>query len=272
LSTVRVLILRAAGINCDLEAQYAWELAGAQAERVHVRSLLDSPALLDAAQVLTIPGGFSYGDDVAAGRILAAQLERHLADRLRDFVASGRLLLGICNGFQVLVKSGLLPGAAPGLRSDEGRVCTIADNDPPGFQDRWVWLQAGSRPCAFLDPGARLELPIAHGEGRVVFRDAATRAAIVESGQAVLRFVPPPPEQRELSGGADLGPAGAPYNPNGSEADVAGLCDASGRVFGLMPHPERFVRGTQHPSWTSRPWREEGDGLVVFRNAVACFG
>lgn len=316
--TIRVMILRAAGTNCDLECEHAWRLAGAAPERVHVRRLIENRRQLDDFQVLTIPGGFSYGDDISAGRIFAAQLERHLLDDLRRFVAGGRLILGICNGFQVLVKAGLLPfsqgaagprpanrpaerGRAPapaGLDVRSGpiaeRVCTLTYNDPPGFQDRWVWLRADSAKCVFLEPQRVYEMPIAHGEGRVLFRDAAALETVLRNDQCALRYVPPPDSgdttvtvgtdvelaaSVALTGGAvarsaaappfAAPSAAAPYNPNGSAADLAGLCDETGRVLGLMPHPDRFTDWTQHPCWTSLPPRPEGDGLALFRRAVA---
>ncbi|MBN2447414.1 MAG: phosphoribosylformylglycinamidine synthase subunit PurQ [Phycisphaerae bacterium] len=258
MTPIRVLVLRAAGTNCDLETQHAWEVAGAAVERVHVRRLSERLGLLDDFQVLTIPGGFSYGDDIAAGRILARQLERHLLDRIREFIGAVKLVLGICNGFQVLVRTGLLPFAAAG----GGQACTIAPNEPPGFQDRWTWLEAGQTPCAFLEPGRRYEMPIAHGEGRVVFADDAADARAMGQGHAALRYIGPP-------GGVHT--AGLPDNPNGSQHDLAGLCDETGHVLGLMPHPERFITWTQHPEWTSQPAREPGDGLALFQRAVSYF-
>lgn len=255
----RVLILRAAGTNCDLETAYAWEQAGAVTESLHVRTLIDDPARLPRYEVLTLPGGFSYGDDISAGRILAAQVERHVADELYRFVEAGKLVLGICNGFQVLVKLGLLPSS----QTRTGwRDCTITYNDPRGFQDRWVRLRAGDTPCAFLERGRHYELPIAHGEGRVVFSSEAVLETVHANGRAALTYAEP---------AADGGMAGLPRNPNASERDIAGLCDETGRVFGLMPHPERFIDRTQHPCWTSRPAEEAGDGLAMFRQAVAHF-
>ena len=252
-----VLILRAAGTNCDLETQHAWELAGTSTERVHVRRLIEKPALLDGFQALTIPGGFSYGDDIAAGRIFAAQLGRHLLDPLRRFIDAGKLVLGICNGFQVLVDLGLLPFLTPAAE----RRCSITYNNPPGFQDRWVNLRATTSRCAFLAEGHEYEMPIAHGEGRVVFANDDVLTQVTAGGHDALRYVAAPPD-----GGVA---PGAPANPNGSTADLAGLCDETGHVLGLMPHPERFVTWTQHPCWTSQPTREEGDGLALFRQALA---
>jgi phosphoribosylformylglycinamidine (FGAM) synthase-like amidotransferase family enzyme len=285
MSQTNVLILRVAGTNCDLETQHAWELAGAHAERIHLRRLIERPRMLDDYQIVTLPGGFSYGDDIAAGRIFAAQLQRHLADRLRAFIDAGKLVLGICNGFQVLVKAGLLPyphdaghEASPPRRR---AVCTVTDNEPPGFQDRWIRLFAHESPCVFTEPGRTYELPIAHAEGRVVFADGPSLEAVIDTGQNALCYVPQGADvgdaiamanEATWLGGRERRPDGkAPYNPNGSHADIAGLCDPTGRVLGLMPHPERFVTWTQHPQWTSQPPREPGDGLAMFQRAIAYF-
>jgi phosphoribosylformylglycinamidine synthase len=259
MASVRVLILRAAGTNCDLETQHAWELAGAQAQRVHIRQLIGSPQRLNEYQVLTIPGGFSYGDDIAAGRIFAAQARRHLLGALVDFIAAGRLVLGICNGFQVLVQLGVLPFGRPGERA----VCSVAPNEPPGFQDRWVYLAARGDRCAFLERGRSYEMPIAHGEGRVVFAGPEYLERAAAGGHHALVYGSPPDGAPNVHG--------EPHNPNGSQADIAGLCDETGRVLGLMPHPERFVTWTQHPCWTSQPARAAGDGLALFQRAVQYF-
>ncbi|MBI5863358.1 MAG: phosphoribosylformylglycinamidine synthase I [Planctomycetes bacterium] len=256
---VRVLIVRVAGTNCDQEAAHAWRLAGAQANLMHLHQLAAAPACLDEYQILTLPGGFSYGDDIAAGKIFAAQIRRLLLDDLRRFIDRGKLVLGICNGFQVLVKCGLLPDP----KADDGAsLCTVTYNEPPGFQDRWVTLRADQSPCVFTEPGRCYEMPIAHGEGRVVFRDAKTAECALRNGQYALRYAAAPP---------GVGQDGLPPNPNGSTADIAGLCDETGRVLGLMPHPERFVDWTQHPCWTSLPARPQGDGLAMFQRAVGCF-
>jgi len=259
MARIRAILLRAAGTNCDLETQYAWECAGAIAERVHIRQLIAQPRKLLDYQVLTIPGGFSYGDDIAAGRIFAAQIRRHLSEVLQEFVERGRLVLGICNGFQVLVTAGFLPFPGPNGR----RVCTIAPNDPPGFQDRWVTLRATSDRCVFLEHNREYQMPIAHAEGRVLFDSPQILAQVRQEALNALTYV----ESLPGAGAPPLSPA----NPNGSQADIAGLCDATGRILGLMPHPERFVRAEQHPCWTSRKEAGAGDGLAIFRKAVTYF-
>ena len=240
----KAIVLRAAGVNCDKESAHALTLAGFDARRVHVFRVMEDPALLDDVQLLMIPGGFSYGDDVAAGKILANQMIHRLSDALNQFVAAGKLVLGVCNGFQVLLKSGLLPWGR--AASAAGRDATLTWNDCGHFVDRWVPLVAGGRTCVFLPPGERLMLPIAHGEGKFVPRDGVLEA-IRDGDQVAVRY------------DGD--------NPNGSADDIAGICDPTGRVFGLMPHPERFVDVTQHPTWT-RGGVERADGAVIFQRAA----
>ena len=258
----KVLILRAPGTNCDVETAFAFETAGAEADRVHICRLLEEPSLADDYQILCLPGGFSYGDDVAAGRILANQIEHHLADVLGKFKDDGKLVLGICNGFQVLIKSGLLLES----NEDRGAAATLTWNDSGKFEDRWVELSAKDGKCVFLKDIEKMYLPVAHAEGKFVARDADTLADLDRAGQLVLRY--------QALNGAQTNGSGVPYpdNPNGSTLDVAGVCDTTGRVFGLMPHPERFIDRTQHPRWTRETLDDEGAGLAVFKNAVGYFG
>lgn len=247
----RVMILRAPGTNCDLETVVAWEKAGADASRVHVRALLRNPSLLGGFEILTIPGGFSYGDDLGAGRVLANELRFALLEPLQEFIAQGKLILGICNGFQVLVKMGLLPGTT------SSQELTLTSNDSGKFEERWVYLRGVSSLCVFAEAGETLYLPVAHGEGRVVGRDERALLGLRDAKQIVFQYVDP-----EGNG------ATYPWNPNGSVLDAAGICDPTGRVLGLMPHPERHVEGTQHPRWAREGLREAGDGLAVFQRAV----
>jgi phosphoribosylformylglycinamidine synthase len=251
----RVLILRAPGANCDGETQFAFEQAGGLAERVHINRLREHPHQLHRFQILVIPGGFTYGDDVAAGKILAIQLAHFLADSLQTFRDQEKLILGICNGFQVLLKAGLI--VPP---DEDGPLLTLAHNALGKFEDRWIYLQASPGRCPFLRDYQRLHLPVAHGEGNVVFRQEWICRGLEQAGQVVLHYVD-----------ADGRPGSYPINPNGSQGNVAGLCDASGRVLGLMPHPERHVLPTQHPRWTRLGLAGEGDGLRLFRNAVQYF-
>jgi len=249
----RALVLRAAGTNCDVETAYALEKVGARAERVHVNRLVEKPEAFDGYQILVLPGGFSYGDDIASAKVLANELRSALGDALRRFVEDGKLILGICNGFQVLVKSGLL-----GVDASGDPQVTLSFNDSGRFEARWVYLKASTDRCVFLKPGEDAYLPVAHGEGKFLVREPAVLDALDRGGQVVFRYV-------DESGAAG---AGYPWNPNGSVGDVAGMCDPTGRIFGLMPHPERHVEGTHHPRWTREGAKLEGDGVRIFRNAV----
>lgn len=253
----RTLILRSAGTNCDVETAYAFELAGAETSKVHINRLLEAPNLLDDYQILALPGGFSYGDDIAAGRILANQIVHHLRDALTGFVAAGKPVIGICNGFQVLVKTDLLPGTVTGAGQQS---CTLAHNVSGRFVDRWVSLTPKSNKCIWTRKlPERIELPIAHGEGRFVAGTADVQKELWSSDQVALVYA---------NGTATLAAGGTTsHNPNGSADDIAGVCDSTGLVLGLMPHPERSVDPTQHPAWTrARP--ERGAGLQFFENAV----
>ena len=248
MSLPHVLILRAPGTNCDAETALAFERAGAATETLHINRLLETPSLFQKFQILCIPGGFSYGDDLGAGRILGNQIQHHLADELARFKAADKLILGICNGFQVLMKSPVL------LDHDaaKGPAATLTTNDCGRYQDRWVRLETRGEKCVFLRGIERMYLPMAHAEGKFVARDEAALGQLEAAGQLVLRYVH-----------AD--------NPNGAQADVAGVCDTTGRVLGLMPHPERHIDPTQHPRWTRREAGPVGDGLQVFQNAVRYF-
>ena len=240
MATIKALVLRAAGTNCDRETAFALQQAGFTTSREHVFRLMEDPSKLDDAQFLVIPGGFSYGDDIASGKILANQMLHRLSEPLNRFVQAGKLVLGICNGFQVMLKSGLLPWG--NVSPDQAHLdATLAWNDVGRFQDRWIHLRADSDKCVFVPKGEVLALPIAHGEGKFIARDASVLERLRTDDQVALRYVD--------ENGA---PGPYPINPNGSNDDIAGICDATGRVMGLMPHPERFIDITQHPQWTRR--------------------
>jgi phosphoribosylformylglycinamidine synthase I len=256
----RVLILRAPGTNCDQEAAFAFEQAGGRSEPVHINRLLEAPNLAREFQILCLPGGFSYGDDLGAGRILANQIRHHLAEALADFKAAGKLILGICNGFQILIKSGVLLADEP----QNGPPATLTLNASGKFEDRWVELRVTGGKCVFLAGIERMYLPVAHAEGNFVPRSSDTLSRLEANSQLVLRYA---------ASDAASGNSSVPYpeNPNGSAANVAGVCDETGRVFGLMPHPERHIDPTHHPRWTRGPLGDRGDGLAVFENAVRYF-
>ncbi len=252
----KILILRSPGTNCDEETSYAFQLAGAETRAVHVNQLLATPKLLSQFQVLCLPGGFSYGDDIAAGKILALQLKR-LGDLIGQFHEQEKLVLGICNGFQVLVKSGFLVPADP-----HGIPVTLTWNDQGRFVDRWVHLKADDQKCVFLNGIDVMYLPVAHAEGKFVPRNEQVLESLQSNHQLAIKY---------CRADGQNGQVAYPDNPNGSIHHVAGICNETGRIFGLMPHPERHVDPTHHPQWTRIGLARSGDGLAVFQNAVNFF-
>jgi phosphoribosylformylglycinamidine synthase I len=255
--SVSTLVLSGFGINCEHETAAAFRRVGAAADIVHLNDLVADPAQFDRYQILAIPGGFSFGDNVASGKILANRLRHTLGEPMRAFVQSGKLAIGICNGFQVMVKMGLLPLFGDDFQQD----VTLTHNNSDRYEDRWVTLAADpAATCVWTQGISTLEVPVRHGEGKFVPRDAATLDRLRAQGQVVFRYAT-----------AEGQPAGGVYpaNPNGAIDDIAGICDPSGRIFGLMPHPEAYVDRTNHPRWTREELPEEGAGLQLFRNAVA---
>jgi len=243
-------MLRAPGTNCDVETAFAFRQVGAAVTSVHVNQLIRREQRLSSFQILVIPGGFTYGDDISAGAILANELRLKLAEDITPFLEKGGLMLGICNGFQVLVKAGILPEPSP----QAARRLTFTSNDSGKFECRWVHLAVNTdSPCVFTRGIERMFLPVANGEGKVV-----APPEVLPGLNTVLRYTDE----------AGNRPAGYLYNPSGSVDDIAGLCDRSGRIFALMPHPERHFLGSQHPQWTSLGARRYGDGYRIFRNAV----
>lgn len=273
----RALVVRAAGTNCDAEMVRAFQLAGATAQLIHLDRLIDNPQLISDADLLGFPGGFSYGDDVASGRIFAAKLKAALWPALRDAARKGVPMIAACNGFQILVQSGLLPGPASTNAltwpdHPPAQELALAHNHTPppgrggGFTDRWcrvepdptsvcIWTKGLLDPLAKLPPLTRRDvcmLPVAHGEGRLVASSPSVIERLRTNGQIALRYA-------------------KDENPNGSTDDIAGICDPSGRIFGLMPHPERYLDWTRHPFWTALDSAAKtGDtpGLMMFKNAV----
>jgi len=260
---IKVCILRAGGTNCDGETQRAFQEFGVQAHICQVSELIKQRNLLDY-DVLVFPGGFSYGDYVRSGVIFARHLSAYLDREIRHFIDEGRLILGICNGFQILVEYGLLPGFE-GVRLVP--EATLTTNKPAGFMCRWVYLkQENQSKCAFtsaISKGRVLRLPIAHGEGRLLFskeQEEALLKRLIEEDMLVLRYCT---KEGQPAGGL------YPTNPNGSFYDIAGICNLEGNIFGLMPHPERALYWWQQPDWTRQnQMLQYGDGKLIFQSVV----
>lgn len=265
-----VLIITGDGLNCERETARAFTLAGAQCDLVHIRDILERAKSLNDYDALAFIGGFSNGDHLGAGTVQAFRFRHSLKEDLRRFIAQGGPIIGICNGFQTLVKMGILPGALPGAPpggEEEAwpRNATIAVNDCGRFEDRWVHLSVNpDSPCIWTRGLKRLFLPVRHGEGKFYMADPVQLDSLESHNQVVMRYATPEGAPTQSY----------PENPNGSLRAVAGVCDASGLIFGLMPHPEGYISAYNHPSWTrdtalGRSLPPDGEGLAVFGNAVA---
>ncbi len=266
MNDVRALVLTGYGLNCDHETAYALKLSGAAARRVHINALIDGTVRLKDFQIMVFGGGFSWGDDHGAGVVQAVRMKTNLGEKILEFIDAGNLVLGICNGFQTLVNLGLLPGFD---RDYTQRSVALTFNDCGNFRDQWVTLKiASTSPCIFTAGLDTLELPVRHGEGKF-YADESTIRRLIDEKQVVARYATPDGRSTNLK---------FPFNPNGSVYDIAGICDPSGRIFGLMPHPEAFNHRTNHPDWTriKEAIKREGGkgensptvGMRIFQNAV----
>ncbi len=264
---VRALVLTGYGINCEQEMAHGYRLAGARVTVAHLSDVLEGEVNLDDFHILNFPGGFSFGDHLAAGRALADKLKatRGFWSKLKRFVKDGKFIWGVCNGFQVMAKLGILPVVEGKLGDPE---ITLMANDSGRFEDRWVQLAVNpDSPCVYTRGLSEITLPCRHGEGKVVAREDI-KDRFLAGGYVVMQYADDtglPTEQY-------------PHNPNGSEAGVAAVCDESGKIFGLMPHPEAHLFFTNHPNWTHkkvelfrkgiRTLPVEGEGMQLFHNAV----
>lgn len=249
----KVLILRTAGTNCDLETASAFKMAGGAPELVHINELKSGKKKIFDYAIVALPGGFSYGDDISAGRILANEIRTQLKE-LRAFIRSGRPVIGICNGFQALVKSGLLP-QSPSWE----QVATLASNDSNRFETRWVRLRLNLQNPSLFTVGLPeiIELPVAHGEGKFTVKSPKILESLKKSRAIIMQYVN---EEGKFSG--------FPYNPNGSLFNIAAITNPEGNCLGMMPHPERYVSRYHHPNWTRQTFVKEGIGIEIFKNAV----
>lgn len=244
-----VFVLKSAGTNCDEETRLAFRHAGAHAEIGFSNEFFGNTEIFKRTHIIVLPGGFSYGDDIAGGRVWASELKHFYFDRLNDFIRQGKLIIGICNGFQVLVKLGLLP--ALGGMNDQ--TVSLIGNDSARYEDRWVYLKPRKSRSVFIsDTGCLIHIPVAHAEGKFIAGDEAILRDLFGNDQVVFQYV---------AANGDM--AGYPSNPNGSVRNIAGICDTTGRVLGMMPHPERAVLRTHFPNW-----RRSGKKAVLTGSAI----
>ncbi len=265
-SKVRVIVTTGYGTNCETEMAAACRLAGAEhVDIVHLSDLVEGKVKFTDYHFLNLPGGFLDGDNLGAAQAGAHRLRyarvresgQKLMDQLLEFVKAGGLVLGVCNGFQLMVKTGLLPGFD---RNYQTRSVSLIYNDSGRFEDRWVTCRISQdSPCIFTNGMDVIELPVRHGEGKLVSMDEEVRTRLADERLVAMQYVHP--ETGEVTDEY-------PWNPNGSELSIAGLCDPTGRLMGLMPHPEAFHHRTNHPRWTRQELPEEGAGLMFFRNAI----
>ena len=257
----QVIILRTAGTNCDQETAFAFKDCGASVDCVHINRIFEGTVKLTDYHILAIPGGFTYGDDIESGRILANELVIRLGNDLREFIAAGKLIIGICNGFQVLVKAGILPGQLADQESKargSAQKSTLTSNDSGKFEARWVHLKVAGKSVWTEGLNDLVYYPVAHAEGKFIPRDQAVLDNLRQNQQIVFRYVNP-----------DGGKPDYPQNPNGSVDHIAGITDRTGRVLGMMPHPERHFLFTQHPYWTRLEKKSaHGQGARIFGNGV----
>jgi len=269
MTKIKALILTGYGLNCDYETAHAFELAGAVSIRVHINALIEGSVSLEDFQIMVFGGGFSWGDDHGAGVVQAVRMRMNLGDRIVEFVENDNLVIGICNGFQTLVNLGLLPGFDNDYRT---RSVALTYNDCGNFRDDWVSLKINPRsPCICTKGIRQLELPVRHGEGKF-FADESTISRLMDKNQVALQYADPDGKSAALR---------FPFNPNGSVQDIAGICDSTGRVFGLMPHPEAFNHPANHPDWFRNREKaaRQGEaldtspatGIQMFQNAVDYF-
>lgn len=252
---VKVAILRTAGTNCDNETAFAFSLVSADAEMVHINEFVKAKKRLADYQILVLPGGFTYGDDIASGKILANEMRHSLGSDIEKFISDGKLILGICNGFQILVKMGLLP-ALEGCAWEID--VTLNLNDSAKFEARWCHLKLAESNCVWTKGLPRvIYLPVAHGEGKFIPAKDIVLKNLKANKQIVFQYCTESGKKPKY-----------PDNPNGSIDDIAAISDSTGRIMGMMPHPERYIRMTQHPRWTRGGLKKEGDGLAIFRNGV----
>ncbi len=237
--SVKALILSGDGLNCERETARAFGLAGAKSTIIHINDLLEKPSFINDFQIMAIPGGFSFGDEVSSGQILALKMRHGLKGYLQDFVDAGKLIIGVCNGFQTLVKLGLLP------YPKESRILSLTHNKNRQFIDRWIEMKSETNHCIWTKGIHEIYLPVRHGEGRIVFSDNTEFEKLKNNGQVVFQYT------------EDI---------NGSYEKIAGLCDPCGRVFGLMPHPEAAVNQLLLPFGNKE--NKEAPGLQIFKNAT----
>lgn len=253
---IKVLILTGYGINAEKELAWAFELAGGAPDIVHLEDVIENKKLLDKYRILAFPGGFSFGDHISSGRVYANMVKNNLIDELRSFIDSDKLVIGICNGFQIITKLGIVPD----LDKNQKQSVSLIQNDSGHFEDRWVWLKVQTNKCPWLYNIDTIYLPVRHGEGKFVVENDILLNRLKENDQIALKYYNP--NSKDVT---------YPFNPNGSIEDIAGIINTKGNVFGLMPHPEAYIFNENHPRWTEKVISDKYIGLDIFKNGINYF-
>ncbi len=253
---VNVLLLTGFGINAEKELGWAFEIAGGKVDIIHIEDVIEDKSMLDSYQIIGFPGGFSFGDHMGSGRVFANLVKSNFIDEIKRFIEKDKLIIGICNGFQIITKLGLVPD----LDENFEQSVALVENDSAKYEDRWVWLKKDNDKSPWLHGINRIYLPVRHGEGKLVTADQKVLERIKSSGSVALRYCAP-----------DGAEPVYPYNPNGAVDNIAGLINKKGNVFGLMPHPEAYISRQNHPRWTEHIDNNEPMGLEIFKNGIKYF-
>ncbi len=253
---IKVLVLTGYGINAEKELAYAFKLAGGISDIVHLEDVISNKNILKKYQILAFPGGFSFGDHIASGKVFANIVKNELMDNIIDFINKDKLIIGICNGFQIITKLGLLPD----LNDNYEQVTSLVENESGHFENRWVWLKIEENNSPWLKNIKKLYLPVRHGEGKFITKNSEVLNKLIKNNQIGLKYFNPDFSQVEY-----------PFNPNGSIENIAGILNKKGNVFGLMPHPEAYMFKENHPRWIENNINEQEMGLEIFVNGINYF-
>lgn len=252
---VKILIFTGYGLNADKELKWAFDIAGGEADIVHLEDIIENPGIIDRYNIIAFPGGFSFGDHLSSGKIYANIVRYKLFDKIRNFIENGKLVIGICNGFQIITRLGIVPS----LDDNYKQTVSLLANDSGHFEDRWITVKNNNPNSPWLAGIDTMSLPVRHGEGRLVGMDENVINRLKNEGHIALTYINP-----------NGGEAVYPFNPNGSTLDIAGITNAKGNVLGLMPHPEAYICREQHPNWTEG-YAETRTGLDIFKNGINYF-
>lgn len=253
---VKVLVLTGYGINAEKELAYSFKMAGGIPDIIHLEDVISDKKILKKYQILAFPGGFSFGDHIASGKVFANIIKNNLMDELLEFINGDKLIIGICNGFQIITKLGIIPD----FENDHEQAASLIENDSGHFENRWVWVKVESNNSPWLSKIDKLYLPVRHGEGKFITKDYNILKQLINNKQIALKYINPNSNKAEY-----------PYNPNGSFENIAGIINKKGNIFGLMPHPEVYIFNESHPRWFENNINKDEMGIRIIINGIKYF-